>query len=105
VGEDAEVYPEPRPLPDIGAPVACDAATGEAAPPGVAAAGPDGTADSAAPSPAVDPGPDADLAPDLASSDDDVGGGGFNPLIIVALLLATGLVSAIRPWRWLPGRH
>ena len=103
-GEDAPVYAEPTQLPAIPAPVGCDASGAEAAPAGAGAAGPDGTAESAATSPAVDPGPDADLAPNLASSDDEVGGSGFNPLWIVAALLATGLISATRPWRWLPGR-
>jgi phospholipid/cholesterol/gamma-HCH transport system substrate-binding protein len=103
VGGEAPVpvYPSPRPLPDVASPVGCAEMDPNGAPGGAEAAGPGGrgTADAGASS-AADPGPNDHTAPELASSDDDVGGGGFNPLLVILGLLAVASIAAIRPWRF-----
>jgi phospholipid/cholesterol/gamma-HCH transport system substrate-binding protein len=95
------VYPEPRVLPDVAAPTGCDAlATGGAlGGAGTEGAGGSGEVDGG-PTPANDPGPDSELAAEEASSDQEVGGDGFNPLWIVLGLLGVALLAALRPWRF-----
>lgn len=102
---DAQVYDHPHELPDVPAGPGCPGMTPNGAPGGAAAAGAEGggQADAAA-SPATDPGPRARHQRELASSDRDVGDGGFNPLWLVGALLALSLLAAIRPWRWLQRR-
>jgi hypothetical protein len=75
-----------------------------AAPGGADSVGPGGDSVSDGPSPAGDPGPDERANREQASSDADVDDGGFNPLVIVAILLGIAVLAAIRPWRWIPGR-
>ena len=100
------VYPEPRVLPEVRGVDGCPELAAVSTPGGSDAAGPGGTPEvDGAPSPAGDPGADPDLSGEEASSDREVGGGGFNPLPILLALLAVAVVAAVRPWRWLPGRR
>ena len=100
-GEDVPVFDEPRPLPDVAAVPACEAVGNGDAPGGAEVAGPGGSGEiDGRPSPADDPGPNDEVAAEQASSDQDTGGSGFNPLWIVAGLLALALLAAVRPWRF-----
>ena len=100
------VYPEPRVLPEVRGVDGCAELAPVGSPGGADPAGAGGTPEvDGGPSPAGDPGADPDVSGEEASSDREVGGGGFNPLPVLLALLAIALVAAIRPWRWLPGRR
>lgn len=102
--EDVPVYATPHQLPAVAEPTGCPAMTPNGAPGGAEAAGPGGQgAADAGPSSAVDPGAPDRSADEVASSDDEVGGGGFNPLMVILALLGIAAIAAIRPWRWRPG--
>jgi phospholipid/cholesterol/gamma-HCH transport system substrate-binding protein len=95
------VYPEPRVLPPVNEVPACGALPVGGAPGGAGTEGPGGRGGvDAGPTPADDPGPDVEAAAEEASSDQDVDRDQFNPLWIVAALLAVALVAALRPWRF-----
>ena len=99
-GPPLPVYEEPTVLPEVAGVPECPALGAHAAPGGGNVEGADGRGQAdAGPTPAVDPGPDSEQATAPASSDDEVGGGGFNPLLAVALLLGVALLAAVRPWR------
>jgi phospholipid/cholesterol/gamma-HCH transport system substrate-binding protein len=99
--EDVPVYDHPRPLPDVAAVPACEPVGSGTAPGGAGTAGAGGSGDvDGRPSPAHDPGAPDEVAATPASSDQQTGGDSFNPLWIVAALLALALVAAIRPWRF-----
>jgi len=96
------VYDEPRPLPEVAGVPACEPVGRGDAPGGAGTAGAGGSGEvDGQVSPAADPGPDEQAGGEAASSDQEVGGDTFNPLWIVAALLAVALVAAVRPWRFL----
>ncbi|HYF47521.1 MAG TPA: MlaD family protein [Acidimicrobiales bacterium] len=105
VGASAEpvpVFDEPRPLPDVAAVPACEPVGSGTAPGGAGTAGAGGSGEADGPiSPASDPGAEERADAEEATSDRDVDTGTFNPLWIVAALLAVALVAALRPWRFL----
>ncbi len=102
-GPPLPVYPEPRSLPGLTPDPACPDMAPAAAPGGAEVAGPGGSAEvDAGPSPAGAPAPDEAVTGEAASSDQESGGGGFNPIPILLALLAIAAVAAIRPWRWRP---
>jgi phospholipid/cholesterol/gamma-HCH transport system substrate-binding protein len=99
--EPVPVYPEPRVLPEVNDVAGCPDLGANGAPGGAGTAGAGGSGEAdAGPTPAVDGGPDAEAAAANASSDRPVEDGNFNPLPIVAGLLALALVAALRPWRF-----
>lgn len=99
-GPPLPVYEEPTVLPDVAGVAECPELGAHAASGDGSTTGADGRGEvDAGPTPADDPGPDQELADSPASSDEEVGGGGFNPLLLVAGLLALALVAAVRPWR------
>jgi phospholipid/cholesterol/gamma-HCH transport system substrate-binding protein len=104
IGSGAEpvpVFPEPRPLPEVAAVPACEPVGQGTAPGGASTAGPGGSGEiDGQGSPAHDPGAPDEVASQPTSSDQDTGGESFNPLWIVAALLALALVAALRPWRF-----
>lgn len=103
--ESVPVYDHPHQLPDVPAVAACPDLSAADAPSGSSTATSSGAAGGTGDSPAVDPGAPHDQPGEQASSQQRSDDHRFNPFLIVFVLLAVAALAAVRPWRWLPGRH